>query len=423
MNLISQGIFKSIVLVVISFPLGVTSPLASQEPPSVKVRQTGPHAGEYASTSIRRDVSVSLVGTARFNGTSCDKSGLDDVLPDGTPSNQFGGLSAIEWLGGNRFLVLSDRGPGDGSVPYVCRFHEIEMALNESSDGSKLKYELVRTVLFHDTEHRLFPGSAQACNVTREFAARFDPEGMRCDKSGNLFVSDEYGPRLLRFSATGDQTGEIDVPAPFHVSKELADGILENNSNTTGRCANRGLEGLALSPCGRYLTGIMQSPLLQDCRRAESGMPMGTNSRIIRFDLVTGEHMQFVYHHEGDRTLLHEILAIDQNNYLVIEDDGLRGAEAKCKRIYRVDVAAATPVEDDCVLPDADLPQNIVAAKKSLFIDLLDPSFGIAAEIPEKIEGICWGPPLADGKRSLIVCTDNDFNGLEDSLIYAFAFR
>jgi hypothetical protein len=398
-------------------------PLAGQTPTTTASDLSGKQPALYVAGTVQSDVAVSLIGTARFNGTESDKSGIDGALPDGTPNNQFGGLSAIEWVGGNRFLVLSDRGPGDGSVPYICRFHEVEIGLNQSAEKAELSCAQVRTVLFHDVEHRPFPGSSQACAVSREFNTRLDPEGMRRDKTGNLYVSDEYGPRLLKFNEVGDLTGEIKVPAPFHVEKELADGILENNSNTSGRCANRGLEGLALSPCGRYLTGIMQSPLLQDCRRAESGMPMGTNSRIIRYDLQTGEYSQFVYHHESDQTLLHEILAIDADHYLVIEDDGARGADAKCKRIFLIDVSVATPVTDDCVLPAASLPENIHAAGKSLFVDLLDPAFGLAAEIPEKVEGLSWGPEMPNGKNSLFVCTDNDFSRSEQTLIYVFAIR
>ena len=34
--------------------------------------------------------------------------------------------------------------------------------------------------------------------------------------------------------------------------------------NTTGRQANRGMEGLAITPNGRTLVGIMQNALLQD---------------------------------------------------------------------------------------------------------------------------------------------------------------
>ena len=35
----------------------------------------------------------------------------------------------------------------------------------------------------------------------------------------------------------------------------------------------------------------------------------------------------------------------------------------------------------------------------TLFIDLLDPDLNLAATIPEKIEGLAWGPDLPDGRH------------------------
>jgi hypothetical protein len=43
------------------------------------------------------------------------------------------------------------------------------------------------------------------------------------------------------------------------------------------------------------------------------------------------------------------------------------------------------------------------------------------AQAPEKPEGITWGANLPDGRRLLIVCTDNDFENERTSEFYAFA--
>jgi hypothetical protein len=62
-----------------------------------------------------------------------------------------------------------------------------------------------------------------------------------------------------------------------------------------------------------------------------------------------------------------------------------------------------------------------VPANKSLFIDLLDPQYGLASTIAEKIEGLAWGPNLADGRHLLYVVSDNDLNPALDTQIFAFA--
>ena len=58
---------------------------------------------------------------------------------------------------------------------------------------------------------------------------------------------------------------------------------------------------------------------------------------------------------------------------------------------------------------------------KQLFINLLDADLNLAATIPEKIEGLTWGPDLADGRHVLYVISDNDLNPALATQIYAFA--
>ena len=48
-------------------------------------------------------------------------------------------------------------------------------------------------------------------------------------------------------------------------------------------------------------------------------------------------------------------------------------------------------------------------------------AFGIAGpSAPEKVEGLAFGPDLADGRHLLVVTTDNDFVPTQPSLFFAF---
>jgi hypothetical protein len=66
-------------------------------------------------------------------------------------------------------------------------------------------------------------------------------------------------------------------------------------------------------------------------------------------------------------------------------------------------------------------PFDRLTDSKTLFIDLLDPVFSLAATIPEKIEGLAWGPDLPDSRHLLYVISDNDLNPSLATQIYAFA--
>jgi hypothetical protein len=63
-----------------------------------------------------------------------------------------------------------------------------------------------------------------------------------------------------------------------------------------------------------------------------------------------------------------------------------------------------------------------VAVEKQLFLDLLDPRHGLAGpDFPGKVEGLAFGPDLPDGRRLLIVTSDNDFKAEQPTWIFAFA--
>ena len=81
---------------------------------------------------------------------------------------------------------------------------------------------------------------------------RFDPEGIRVGLFGTFFISDEYGPDVFEFGRFGHLFRRLDVPDKFHISSPNADPNLELLGNTSGRQANRGMEGLAISPNDRF---------------------------------------------------------------------------------------------------------------------------------------------------------------------------
>ena len=86
------------------------------------------------------------------------------------------------------------------------------------------------------------------------------------------------------------------LPSSFYVDILLPVGNTEIADNTSGRVANKGMEGLAITPDGRTLVGIMQNSLIQD------GWLKGTLLRIVTIDIASGKAThQYGYQLTWDR--------------------------------------------------------------------------------------------------------------------------
>ena len=164
----------------------------------------------------------------------------------------------------------------------------------------------------------------------------------------------------------------------------------------------------------------MQHVLLQDGEREGGEIPKGVNCRIVQIDLE-GKQSEYVYQLDDVGNGLNEIVAVNDTEFLVIERDGEIGSDAKFKKIMKIDISNATNVIDIDSLPAYNLPNSIRPVEKEEFIDFLNPTFKLSPkQIPEKLEGLTWGPTLPDGRRSLLISSDNDFEAGIPSLIYVF---
>lgn len=374
--------------------------------------------------SIRAN-EIEFLGRVSLPGNASDLSGLSDRLADGTPHDQLGGFSAIEYDAGRKlYLVLPDRGPGDGAVKYHCRFHELQLTVEPKSD-TPVVAKLQATHMLTDEAGLPFVGWAGEIDSNDPAKSRrFDPEGMRVGADGTVYISDEYGPHLLAFSSKGQLQRRIPVPAHLTVKTHHAEPEEEHRLNRIGRQSNRGMEGLAISPDGEKLYPIMQGPLLQDHAFDEQGKRLGKLVRFLEIPRSEGPVREWAYQLDHASYGISEVTHLDGLRFLVLERDSRTGTDAKSKRLYEANFLDAAQVGNLPSLPVAELPQPMRLAEKTLFLDLLDPRFGLAGEsLPPKIEGVTFGPNLPDGRRLLIVCSDNDFQPEQPSWIYAFAIK
>jgi hypothetical protein len=241
---------------------------------------------------------------------------------------------------------------------------------------------------------------------TFPFNGRLDPEGIRVSSDGrSVYVSDEYGPYVYEFDRqSGRRLRAFAIPDNLAVSHLSAVGNDEIAGNTSGRVANKGMEGLAITPDGRTLVGVMQASLIQDG---------GNVIRIVTIDIRTGRTHQYAYALTTGSGVS-EILAINGHEFLLDERDGKGlgdGSAAVVKQLFRVDLAGATDVSQ--ISGAANLAPLAVA--KTPFLDIVAAlvTSGISAiHIPAKIEGISFGPDVTlngSVKHTLFVANDNDF--------------
>lgn len=412
-----------------------------------------------ATPAVSTPAGVRLIAIGSLPGTIGDESrATSDALESGVAGNLLGGLgSGFAYAGWNRFIAVPDRGPNalsynaavDDTSSYVNRFQTIYMQLAPQTDGA-LPFSLTpiveRTTLLYSrtplhygsgdglgvgpgapaiNRHHAFyfTGRSDNFDATQPTSdrddARLDPESVRVSNDGlTVYISDEYGPYVYQFSRiTGERLRTFALPDYFAVAQPSPQGATEIAGNKSGRVANKGMEGLAITPDGRQLVGALQSPLVQD------GGTSGRFTRLVTIDVRTGATHEYAYELTNIGTAakpkyptVSEVVAINGHELLVDERDGKgRGDDttAAYKMIYRIDLAGAADVAG--LFGDANLAGKAVA--KAPFLDVVAAltAQGISAkDIPAKLEGLAFGHDLVvDGARvhTLWITNDNDFVG------------
>ena len=386
-----------------------------------------PIMGQMPHPPASEPARASLVGTAMLPGDTLDHSGLDGEVMPGVAHARLGslgsGLDTIDCFpGGAHLLAISDRGPADGAAPFQCRFHRLTLAVDPAKTPA-VTVTCDATELLKRPDGRPFIGVSKELGTTpiaggASVPNRLDPEAIRRLPSGNLLVSEEYGPLVLEFDPRGAFVREWPVPAAFRCAHPGVDEAAElPPHNSGGRQPNKGFEGLAVTPKGAAWA-LLQAPLLQDTAATAKGKRTGQHVRLLDLgDKPGAEPMrECVYRLESPKHGLCELLALDEHRFLTIERDG---SDAKFRRVYLIDTEGASDVSGIASLADDALPEGVRAVTKRLVVDLCEPGLGLTA-MPEKIEGLCFGPALPDGRRTLVVASDNDMKADQPTWFWVF---
>jgi hypothetical protein len=437
------------------------------------VRSTSPSDGTVqvnADGSFTYTPNAGFKGTDTFTYTATDAVQLfKDAAANGSPIPP---LTSVEGPNGTTteisgegfgsslapvpgrpgfFYGLTDRGPnadapdGNKSEPvlnFTPQIGEFKLV-----DG---KAELLKTVLLkgpkslggtpysgrppHDTSEVIDDVAATNATlangvVTPVPVAKdpygYDSEGLVALPDGTFWVSDEYGPYVTHFDASGFEIGRL---TPYQNSQDNAFhkiiGFLP--AELANRLKNKGMEGLTITPDGQTLVGMMQSALqMPDLGSTKAGNVAVT--RIITINLHTYKTRQFIYLLDDPKTTgdaNSEITALSDTKFLVDERDGNFEPFAN-KTLYEVDINGATDISGLTIggkSPEAFVGTDgtnaalaaltaagVQVAQKQPYLQVgtlvsqLDPTGKLFAH--DKVEGVA----TTNGGQTLYLSNDDDF--------------
>lgn len=181
-----------------------------------------------------------------------------------------------------------------------------------------------------------------------------DSESVALDSAGNFWVSDEYGPWLVKFDPTGKTLERVGPYAANTAGHKIP-------SVFARRTPGRGMESMTITPDGTKLVGLMQSGLMTgtDATKKVDTEAKGKKvaaARILVYTIATGACEEYVYILDDETTAFKRMVAcsistLDGITFTVLERDGDFAVGATNgfgkKKIFSFTLVGATNVTDD----------------------------------------------------------------------------
>lgn len=355
-----------------------------------------------AATRIIASVTVLLCASAARAAPPPLELIASTALPQGSGFHgiAIGGLSGLDRLPNGDYLAISDD-KGDGRPP---RFYRL--AIRIDAPRHRMQVRVRQQVMLRDAQGLPFPTDRMVV----------DPEAIRHLGHGHVLWSSEgtwqddparrTQPAIYESDARGRIVHQFTLPATY----------LYADNRTRGAESNGVLEGLAIAPDGGVFA-INEVPAFED-RPASTGIAASALHRLTRFDPKTRQPTgQYIYAVPDAGFGVSELLAVDDHRFLTIERatpfDMAQGVHV------RIVLSTIAPSTSD-VLACPALPRcDAVPMTRRVLLDLPGRYQGV---LIDNLEGLAWGPRLADGRRTLIAEADDNFSKEERSQFLAFAW-
>lgn len=262
--------------------------------------------------------------------------GLSGIRPTGLSVPFRGqpvqGFSGIRSLGGGEYLVLTDNGMGSkaNSPDAMLMFHRLTI------DFATGKVDRTATVFLSDPDKKVpFRIANEGTKERYLTGSDFDLEAIQ-PIGGKYWIGDEFGPYLLRVDAAGKieavfetQVGGKVVRSPDHFA--VTTPAAPNAPVAFQVRRSKGYEGMAQSPDGRFLYGLLEGPLWDDMAKGwqqENGIEV---LPILEFDVQAGQWTgrSWKYPLAISGNAIGDFNMIDATTALVIERDNAEGTADK----------------------------------------------------------------------------------------------
>lgn len=303
-----------------------------------------------------------------------------------------GGFSGITYNAEKDiYYVISD----DRSNLSPARFYTLKIDIN----NNKINEVNIENVTFLKDEN----GENYSPNTS-------DTEAIALTPRNTLFIASEgvYKTNISPF------IHEYDLEGKFINSVRIPERYIPKEGEKKGVENNLGFESLTIKANGimpqdpfRLFT-VTESALVQDVNLNNPETIL--RSRLMHYvinpfgdPVLVGEHLYTVDNPELGVLYngISELLSLPQEGYLLSLERtfGLRGYGAK---IFQLVMANASDISSQKTL--AENIDNITPIRKKIVLDLQ--KLGIKLD---NLEGITFGPRLADGSQTLILISDNNF--------------
>jgi hypothetical protein len=320
-----------------------------------------------------------------------------------------GGISGLDYdPSADLWYALSD----DGSSISPARFYTLRLRLTDSSLGTP---ELLDVVTLLRPDGTAFPGPRQSLDAPDPEAIRFLPRTKTVLWTSEGDINRRQDPFVREATTDGRYLRQFELPSMLRASSDAGSGPRHNLT----------FEGLAITPDGGGAWVGMEAPLRHDGPVPGVGLPGGP-CRFTLYDMPSGRAIRQIaympdaipqapsqpngYADNG----VSEILLIDEHRLLVLERAYMAGV-GNSLRLYQIDTRAGS----DTLASGQLLPGQYQPSPKTLLLDFAQA--GIARL--DNTEAMAWGPRLANGRRTLVFASDDNFNPGQITQFLAFEFQ
>jgi hypothetical protein len=324
-----------------------------------------------------------------------------------------GGLSGIDYdVRRNVYYLISD----DRSAINPARFYTANIHIA----GNKIdSIQFTAVDSFKTQQGTTYPNSKQDPFHTP------DPESLRYDPLTDQIVWSSEGERIIRPGSIvlenpaitvtdrrGNYKDTFELPPNMHM-RESENGPRQNSV----------FEGIAFAKDYKSVFVSVEEPIYEDGARAGTGDSTAW-IRIIKFDVSTRKPIaQYAYRIESVAypavpayafkiNGVSEILWVGEDKLLVIERSFSTGKTACVIRVFIADLEHASDIASVNSY-GAKSDANPVSKKLLLNMDDL-------GRYIDNIEGVTFGPTLANGHRTLIFVADDNFSPLQKTQFLLF---